>query len=137
MDMEKIKLGDTFEYRTSFTQMDVDTFADVSGDRNPIHLDEKYAAKSIFGRRIVHGFLAGSVFSKVFGTIWPGEGTIYLSQDMSFRAPVFTGTEYVARFMVEEVNVEKHRGLVSCNLETIDGKPVIIGKALLKHNDRF
>ena len=135
--MVKIKLGDTYEYRTSFTQGEVNTFADISGDRNPIHLDEEYAAKSIFGRRIVHGFLAGSVFSKVFGTIWPGEGTIYLSQDMSFRAPVFTNTEYVAKFVVEEINPEKHRGLVSCNLETVDGTPVIIGRALLKHNDRF
>lgn len=135
--MEKIKQGDSYEYHVSFTQEDVNTFADISGDRNPIHLDEEYAAKSIFGRRIVHGFLAGSVFSKVFGTIWPGEGTIYLSQDMSFRAPVFTNTEYVARFKVEEVDPEKHRGLVSSNLETLDGKPVILGKALLKHNDRL
>lgn len=120
-----------------FTQKDVDSFANISGDRNPLHLDEEYASKSIFGRRIVHGFLAGSVFSKVFGTIWPGEGTIYLSQDMSFRAPVYTDTEYVAKFMVEEIDLVKHRGLVSCNLETIDGKPVIIGKALLKHSFRF
>lgn len=135
--MEKIKTGDTSQYRTSFTQEDVNAFANISGDMNPIHLDEEYASKSIFGRRIVHGFLAGSVFSKVFGTIWPGEETIYLRQDMSFRAPVYTNTEYVAKFFVESINPEKHRGLVSCNLEKLDGQQVIIGKALLKHNDRF
>jgi acyl dehydratase len=135
--MEKIKQGDTYECRSVISQKDVEIFAIISGDRNPIHLDEEYASKSMFGRRIVHGFLAGAVFSKVFGTLWPGEGTIYMSQDMSFRGPVFTDTEYVAKFIVEEVNQEKHRGVVSCNLEALDGKQVIIGKALLKHNDRF
>jgi acyl dehydratase len=135
--MEKIKQGDTFECPTIISQKEVEIFAIISGDRNPIHIDEEYASKSIFGRRIVHGFLAGSVFSKVFGTLWPGEGTIYMSQEMSFLAPVFTDTEYMAKFIVEEVNPEKHRGVICCNLETINGKAVIIGKALLMHIDRF
>lgn len=135
--MEKIKQNDTYECRISFSQKDVDIFAVISGDKNPIHINEDYASKSIFGKRIVHGFLAGSVFSKVFGTEWPGEGTIYLSQDMSFRAPVFTNIEYTAKFKVTETNEVKHRGWVECLLEAPDGTPVIIGKALLKHNDRF
>lgn len=135
--MNKIKQGDTYECLSVISQKDVDIFAIISGDRNPIHLDEEYAAKSIFGRRIVHGFLAGAVFSKVFGTLWPGDGTVYLSQDMSFRGPVFTDTEYLAKFIVEEINQEKHRGLISCNLVAPDGKQVIIGKALLMHDDRF
>lgn len=135
--MEKIKQGDTYECRSIISQKDVEIFAIISGDRNPIHINEEYASKSIFGRRIVHGFLAGAVFSKVFGTIWPGEGTIYLSQDMSFRRPVFTNIEYTAKFIVDEINHEKHRGVISCYLESPDGKLVITGKALLKHNDRF
>ena len=135
--MNKIKQGDTYECLSVISQKDVDILAIISGDRNPIHLDEEYAAKSIFGRRIVHGFLAGAVFSKVFGTLWPGDGTVYLSQDMSFRGPVFTDTEYLAKFIVEEINQEKHRGLISCNLVAPDGKQVIIGKALLMHDDRF
>ena len=135
--MEKIKQDDTYECRISFSQKDVDIFAVISGDKNPIHINEEYASKSIFGKRIVHGFLAGSVFSKVFGTEWPGEGTIYLSQDMSFRAPVFTNNEYTAKFKVTETNELKHRGWIECLLEAPDGTPVIIGKALLKHNDRF
>lgn len=135
--MEKIMQGDTYECRICFSQKDVDIFAIVSGDKNPIHINEEYAAKSVFGKRIVHGFLAGSVFSKTFGTEWPGEGTIYMSQDMSFRSPVFTNVEYIAKFKVTETNQEKHRGLVECLLEAPDGTPVIIGKALLKHNDRF
>ena len=135
--MNKINQGDTYECRTCFSQKDVDIFAIVSGDKNPIHINEEYAAKTIFGKRIVHGFLAGSVFSKVFGTEWPGEGTIYMSQDMTFRAPVFTNIEYTAKFRVIETNQEKHRGSVECHLEAPDGTPVIIGKALLKHSDRF
>jgi len=135
--MEKIKQGDTYECHESISQKDVDIFAVISGDKNPIHIDADYASKSVFGRRIVHGFLAGAVFSKVFGTQWPGEGTLYLSQEMSFRAPVFTDIEYVARFSVIETNREKHRGVIDCCLETLDGTPVIVGKALLKHNERF
>ena len=87
--MEKIKQGDTYELATRFTQAQVDAFAACSLDNNPIHINPEYAAKTPFGRPIVHGFFAGAVFSRVFGTMWPGEGTIYMSQQMSFRAPVF------------------------------------------------
>lgn len=135
--MEKISKGDTFQCQTIYTQKDVEIFSIISGDRNPIHLDDKYAANSIFGKRIVHGFLSGSIFSKVFGTIWPGEGTIYMSQDMCFRSPCFTDTEYIAKFIVEDVHKDKHRGIVNCILETLDGKVVIIGKAVIMHKDRF
>ena len=73
--MSKIKLGDTYTEKVRYTQANVDTFAQISGDNNPIHINPEYASKSIFGRCIVHGFFAGAVFSKVFGTQWPGEGT--------------------------------------------------------------
>ena len=82
--MSKIKLGDTYTEKVRYTQANVDTFAQISGDNNPIHINPEYASKSIFGRCIVHGFFAGAVFSKVFGTQWPGEGTIYLYQEMKF-----------------------------------------------------
>ena len=74
-------IGKKWEHSFLFTQEDVDTFAQVTGDTNPIHLDEEYASKSIFKKRVVHGALSNSIFSKVFGTITPGKGTIYLSQN--------------------------------------------------------
>ncbi len=129
--MEKLKLGDQYQENVRFTQKDVNLFADVSGDRNPIHIDEAYAAKTPFGKPIVHGFLAGSVFSKVFGMNWPGEGTIYLYQDMSFRAPVFVEKNYVAKFEIIEHNQERNRATVQCTLEDEEGNQAIIGVAKL------
>ena len=135
--MEKIKQGDTYELKTSFTQEQVNAFADCSLDNNPIHINPEYAAKTPFGKPIVHGFFAGAVFSRVFGTMWPGEGTIYMSQQMSFRSPVFVGRNYVAKFEVIEVNEEKHRGLIRTTLiDEQTGKEVITGEAKLMHTDR-
>jgi len=135
--MDKLKIGDTYTEQVRFTQANVNKFAEISGDNNPIHIDEEYASKTPFGKPIVHGFFAGAVFSKVFGTQWPGEGTIYLFQEMSFRAPVFVEQDYVAKFSVIEVDEEKHRGVVECILETSDGKVAITGKAKLLHSIKF
>ncbi len=135
--MEKIKLGDFFSENICFTQDKVNQFAECTGDNNPLHLDKEYAAKTPFKKPIVHGFLAGSVFSKVFGTQWPGEGSIYMHQEMSFLAPIFTGENYIAKFEVIEINEEKHRGLIKTTLETQEGKILINGQAKLMHTERF
>jgi acyl dehydratase len=135
--MERIKTGDRYEYAVNFRQADVAAFAKITGDNNPIHLDDDYAKATPFGRPVVHGFLAGAVFSKVFGTIFPGEGTIYLAQELVFRAPVFVDEPYVASFEVLDVNTERHRGLVRCALVNADGKICIDGQARLLHPDRF
>jgi|APDOM4702015248_1054824.scaffolds.fasta_scaffold65340_2 acyl dehydratase len=132
-----IKIGDTYIHPVSFCQDDVVKFAEVTGDFNPIHLDAAYAAQTVFKRPIVHGFLSGAVFSKVFGTLFPGEGTIYLSQEMKFLAPIFVDEEYTAKFEVLEVNTEKHIGTISCQLVNAEGKPCIEGIAKLKHNVQF
>ena len=135
--MEKIKKGDTFTEGVKFTQAKVNQFAEISGDRNPIHIDAAYAAQTPFGKPIIHGIFAASVFSKVFGTQWPGEGTIYMFQDMFFKAPAFVEVEYTVKFEVMEVNEEKHRGVIQCILEDPDGKAIIIGQAKLMHTERF
>lgn len=135
--MEKIKFGDTYHEAVRFTQEKVQQFADVTGDNNPIHVDAAYASTTSFGKPIVHGFFAGSVFSKVFGTIWPGEGTIYLYQEMSFRAPVFVEQDYIAKFEVIELVDEKHCATIQCVLEDHEGKPAIIGTAKLLHQHKF
>lgn len=135
--MNKLKTGDIYTEKVRFTQDEVNRFAEITGDNNPIHIDETYAAKTPFGKPIVHGFLAGAVFSKVFGTKWPGEGTIYLFQDMSFRAPVFVERDYTATFKILEVDEAKHRGVVQCILEDSDGKLAISGQAKLMHSVKF
>jgi acyl dehydratase len=132
-----IKTGDTYQHALMFQQSDVDAFAKITGDNNPIHIDAEYAAKTPFGRPIVHGFLSGAVFSKVFGTLFPGEGTIYLYQDMKFMAPVFVNQPYTAKFEVAEVNTEKHSAVIKCTLENDEGKVCIDGTAKLKNNMQF
>jgi len=132
-----IKVNDTYTYGIQFKQTDVNTFAQITGDNNPIHWDADFAAKTVFGKPIVHGFFSASVFSMVFGTKFPGEGTIYLYQDMKFLAPVFVEQPYKAKFEVLEVNTEKHIGVIKCVLEDETGKIVIEGTAKLKNNSQF
>lgn len=135
--MAKILVGDTYSFDVMYHQKDVETFAQISGDNNPIHVDQEYAKTTPFGQCIVHGFFAGAVFSRVFGTQWPGQGTIYMNQEMSFRAPVFVEKQYKACFKVLEVNEEKHRGVIECILQDEEGKNAIIGKAMLMHTEKF
>lgn len=135
--MSKIKLGDTYTEKVRYTQANVDTFAQISGDNNPIHINPEYASKSIFGRCIVHGFFAGAVFSKVFGTQWPGEGTIYLFQEMKFKSPVFVEQDYSAVFEVVELDETKHRGTIKCTLQDAEGKVAIEGLAKLLNSEKF
>jgi len=135
--MTKLNSGDTYTESVQFSQANVEIFAQITGDNNPVHLDPIYAAKTPFGKPIVHGFYAGSIFSKVFGTSWPGEGTIYLYQDMSFRAPVYVDCEYIAFFEIMDVQPEKHRATINCQLKDKEGNIVITGQAKLLHKERL
>lgn len=132
-----IKVGDTFEHKVSYSQEQVNTFAEISGDKNPIHIDPEFAKTTPFGRPIVHGIFSASVFSKVFGMLFPGPGTIYMGQNLKFTGPVFIGEEYIAKFVVTKVRTDKHMGFVDCTLESKEGKVVIVGDAVMKHAIQF
>lgn len=133
-----IQQGETYTHSFSFTQDEVNHFAAITGDKNPVHLDEAYAAKTMFKRPIMHGFLGGSIFSKVFGTLFPGEGTIYLKQSMAFMKPMFVNTEYEAVFTVKEVNSEKHRMTVETKIiEKETGAETITGEATVMNVSRI
>lgn len=133
--MEKIKLGDIYTESFSYTQEDVNKFAEISGDKNPIHIDEDYARNSIFKRRIIHGYLGTSIFSKVFAMNFPGKGTIYLKQDLKFMKPMFTEESYVAKFEVLEHNVEKNRALVKTSIFNSSKEEVVLGEALIQNKN--
>ncbi len=132
-----INIGDTFEHHFSFSQQDVVLFAKVTGDNNPVHLDDEYAAKTLFKIPIIHGMLGGSVFSKVFGTMFPGEGTIYLNQNLQFLRPMLVSTNYTAQFEILDIDREKHRATVSTIVINEEGKKVIDGSAILMHSEKF
>ncbi len=133
-----IEQGTTYTHEFRFTQKEVELFAQVTGDKNPVHLDAEYAAKTMFKRPIMHGFLGGSVFSKVFGTLFPGEGTIYLKQSMAFMRPMFVDTDYEVRMNVKEVNKEKHRAVVETVIaDKTTGDVVISGEATVMNVERI
>lgn len=107
-----IEVNQVYSHEFQFSQQEVDQFSQVTGDKNPVHLDAAYAAKTMFKRPIMHGMLSASLFSKVFGTLFPGEGTIYLKQSLSFLKPMYVDTAYEAVFTVKEVLKDKNRAVV-------------------------
>lgn len=111
----KFKVGDSAESTRTIDQSDIQAFADVTGDHNPVHLDESFAQTTRFGRRIAHGMLTASLISSVLANKLPGEGSIYLTQTLQFVAPVFPGDEITARVTVTDIRETK--GIVK--LETI------------------
>lgn len=133
-----IEAGTSYTHDFSFTQDEVVQFANVTGDKNPVHLDADYAAKTMFKKPIMHGFLGGSVFSKVFGTLFPGEGTIYLKQSMAFMRPMYVNTTYEVRMTIKDVNKEKHRANVETNIvDKATGDVVISGEATVMNVERI
>lgn len=133
-----IEQNQVYRHTFTFSQEDVVKFAEVTGDDNPLHLDEAYAASTIFKQPIMHGFLGSSIFSKVFGTLFPGEGTVYLKQQMEFLRPMLVATEYEAVFEVMEIDREKHRARISTQiLDKEKGKVTIRGEATVMHNEKI
>lgn len=130
MDIENIRIGMSESYTQVITDTDIRLFADISGDKNPVHLSDEYAASSPFKKRIAHGMISASFFSALFGTRLPGEGCVYVKQDLTFRKPVYIGDSVVATVTVIDINVKKRRVFFNtiCKVET---KIVISGKAEL------
>ena len=132
MRIEDFYIGQSASLKKVFKTDEVLAFADLSLDKNPIHIDEKYAKHELFGKRIVHGFLVGSLISAVFGTKLPGEGAVYLHQEMNFRKPVFHGDEITATVTVSNVRKDKSILYFDTKCENDKGEVVIDGKAILK-----
>jgi 3-hydroxybutyryl-CoA dehydratase len=133
-----LQTGDEFRHKFSYTQEDVDTYARVSGDVNPLHIDEDAGKASMFGRRIIHGFLGASVFTKIFGALWYADGHVYMSQTMKWLKPMFTGMEYEAVVTVKEIYPEKNRILYDCAVyEAGTGEKTIAGEALLLNKKQY
>ncbi|BDD09704.1 hypothetical protein FUAX_21360 [Fulvitalea axinellae] len=137
--MSTIKQGEVFEHEFQFTQEQVAEFAKVTGDNNPVHLDAEYAAGTKFKKPIVHGMLGAAVFSRVFGTMFPGEGTIYLGQTLDFKRPMLVDTDYVAVFEVLEVDEAKHTATVKAEIKTTGARQKVLmdGTAKLLNELRF
>jgi phosphotransacetylase/acyl dehydratase len=126
---DAIMVGDTASTVRTLTQEDIELFAVVSGDVNPAHLDPAYAETDLFHRIIAHGMWGGAQISAVLGTQLPGPGTIYLSQDLHFHAPVGIGDTITTRIAVREKKPEKQRVVLDCRCTNQAGQEVITGTA--------
>jgi 3-hydroxybutyryl-CoA dehydratase len=128
--LEDLEVGQTAELTRTVEASDLDAFAKVTGDTNPVHLDEAYAAATPFKGRIAHGMLSAGYISAVLGTELPGPGAIYVSQTLSFRRPVRIGDEVTAE--VKVAAIDRARGRVTFATQcVVAGKTVVEGEAVV------
>lgn len=127
---EDLTLGQTAVVARTVTEADIVLFAGISGDTNPVHINEEFAAETMFSGRIAHGMLTASFISTVIGTRLPGPGCIYLSQSLRFKAPVRVGDTIWARATVTELFPDKRRASLATTV-TVRDKVVLEGEALV------
>jgi acyl dehydratase len=133
-----IKVGDSYEIDFSFTQDQVNDFCKISGDFNPLHWDEAFAANTPFKKPIIHGALIASVFSRVMGMEFPGSGSVYLKQVSEFKRPLYVGHTYQAKFEVESINEIKHTAEIKTQVFEMErGKLMVDGIASVMHAELF
>jgi 3-hydroxybutyryl-CoA dehydratase len=128
---EDLAVGMSEQLTKTVASSDVVGFAQLTGDRNPIHLSEHFAAKTPFRNRIAHGLYTASLISAVLGTRLPGPGAVYISQTLNFCAPVKIGNTVVVTVTVAELIPDKSRARLFCSCE-VDGEVVLDGEALVK-----
>ncbi|VWD36523.1 dehydratase [Burkholderia lata] len=129
-DLEDLMPGMNACFSKTLSEHDVILFANATGDRNPVHLDETYARQTLFGGRIAHGMLSASVISAAIATHLPGPGSIYLSQDLQFRRPVKLGETVRATVTVREVLANRRRVVLETCCE-VNGLVVVEGTAVV------
>lgn len=133
-----IEIGQTYSHDFKFSQDEVNRFAEVTGDKNPVHINPEFAANTIFKKPVMHGMLGASLFSKVFGVLFPGEGTIYLKQSLNFLRPMYVDINYIAEFKVIEIIKDKNRAIVETVIKDKDtGKVCTTGEATIMNVDKI
>ena len=128
--IEDIEMGMTRYIRKVITDRDIEQFAEISTDHNPVHLDDESARDTIFEGRIAHGMLTAGLVSAVIGEQLPGHGTIYMSQNLKFLAPVRPGDLVHAEVKVVDMVIDKRRVKLDCRCE-VNGKNVLVGEAIV------
>ena len=126
--LAEIEIGMTASYSHTVTDADIKAFAGISGDRNPVHVDEKYAENSRYKKRIAHGLMTASYFSALFGTKIPGEGCVYASQSLIFKRPIYINDTVIATIEVLNVDIKKKKVLFKTECK-VNNKVVTTGEA--------
>lgn len=135
-----LKVGDTYETEFVITQDQVNQFAELSEDKNPLHIDPVFAAETNFKSPIVHGIFSSAMISRVLGMEFPGEGTFYLGQQLEFKRAIYPDQRYIAKFEIIEVKEGKHIARISTKyFETKTGRNRIVldGVAEVKNKEQL
>lgn len=127
--IDDFHLGQHASFTKTFTEEDVERFIAITGDVNPLHVDDAYAAQTQFGRRVLHGMLTASIFSTMVGMLLPGTGAVYRSQTLTFLRPVHVGDTVTAYFVVRAIDRAKHRMTIDAWIENGAGERVVEGVA--------
>jgi 3-hydroxybutyryl-CoA dehydratase len=129
--MPKFKVGDSAKISKTIVETDIIAFAEISGDKNPLHLNAEFAANSRFGRRIAHGALVSSLISNVIGNQLPGQGSIYLSSSLKFRAPTFIDDTITATATISSIRTDKPIYVLECVCSNQRGEVVCQGESVV------
>jgi len=130
--MNKFTVGQEAKIMKCFSTKNIEIFAKISGDTNPVHLNEDYANKTIFKKKIVHGFLYSSLISAVIGTKLPGNGSIYLHQELNFKKPVYPDENITALVRITQIKKEKSLIYLDTFCYKDNNDIVVEGKAIVK-----
>jgi 3-hydroxybutyryl-CoA dehydratase len=130
--IDQLAVGDAAESRKTISESDVYLFAGVTGDFNPLHVDAEYAKTTAFGARVVHGPLTFSLCAGLLGTELPGLGTVAVSNQISYEAPVFFGDTIAVRVEVAELDLERNRAKMAVTWRNQDGAQVASGSMVVK-----
>jgi len=128
-----IQVGAEESFTKTITETDITLYGAISGDFNPVHFNSVYAAETMFKNRIAHGMLTAGLISALLGTKLPGPGTVYLSQSLNFRAPVYIGDTITAKVQVLEKYSEKNQIKFQTSCANQNGKQVLSGEALVMY----
>ena len=133
----KLKIGDNHKEEFIITQEMVNRFAELSGDKNPLHLDKKFAAKTRFKKPIVHGLFSVTSFGKVMGTKFPGSGSIHVAQNLSFKRPLYPDTKYYVYIELIRIVKEKHFGVFKTQIYDPNNKLIVDGTGTVLHEEKL
>lgn len=133
-----MKIGDQYQTDFIITQEMVNEFAELSGDKNPLHLDPEFAAETPFKQPIVHGIFSVSIISKIMGTEFPGAGSVYLDQQFQFKRPVYPDREYYAKIELISIEEGRHKGVFTTQIYSKDRNKIAVdGKATVMHMEKL
>ena len=133
----KLKIGDSYKEEFVITQKMVNKFAKLSGDKNPLHIDQKFAATTRFKKPIVHGLFSVTSFGKVMGTKFPGPGSIHVAQNLSFKKPLYPDEKYYVYIELIRIVKEKHFGVFKTQIFDTNDNLVVDGTGTALHEEKL